>query len=143
MNNIEKIEWEPKFSVDIKEIDELQKKMFQLFNQLIEMREEKEEPKAIINMVTEINELSKLYFTTEERFLKRKKYPDHSNHAKAHRQFIKSALSLRREIASDISSLTDEVIMELRDWLIIHILTQDSLYVPFLRINKYIEESKK
>lgn len=143
MNNIEKMDWEEKFSVDIEEIDVHQKKMFELFNQLIDLKQEGGDTKECVNMISVINEYSKLYFSTEEKYLRRKGYPDFSAHSKAHRQFTKSSISLRREISEDINNLTDDVINGLRDWLINHIVTFDSLYIPFLRINKYIEESKQ
>jgi hemerythrin len=143
MSEIEKMEWDPKYSVDIEEIDACQKKMFDLFNRLIDIKREEIETKVCINMISEISEHSKLYFSTEERYMKRKGYPDFGAHSKAHRQFIKRFISLRREISEDIANLTDDVIKELRNWMIDHLLTFDSLYIPFLRINKYIEDSKQ
>ncbi|MCM2283958.1 MAG: bacteriohemerythrin [Desulfobacula sp.] len=143
MGNIEKIDWEKKYSVDVEEIDIHQKKMFELFNQLIDMMSSKTDIKDCINVITEINEYSKLYFSTEEKFLKKKGYPDFHSHAKAHRQFAKISISLRREISENEDSLTLDVIEEMRNWLINHILTRDTLYIPFLRINQYIEDSKK
>jgi len=143
MGNIEKIDWEKKYSVDVEEIDIHQKKMFELFNQLIDMMSSKADIKDCINVITDINEYSKLYFSTEEKFLKKKGYPDFHSHAKAHRQFAKISISLRREISENEDSLTLDVIEEMRNWLINHILTRDTLYIPFLRINQYIEDSKK
>ncbi len=143
MNPIERIEWDPKYSVDIEEIDTHQKKMFELFNQLIDLKEAKKDTKECINMISEINEYSKFYFSIEERLLRRKGYPDFGSHAKAHRQFTKRSISLRREIAEDIENLSYEVIDELRNWLVDHILTFDSMYVPFLRINRFVEEAKQ
>jgi len=143
MSGIEKIEWESKYSVDIEEIDTHQKKMFELFNQLIDIKASSDDTKVYVNMISEINEYSKLYFKAEEKILKKKRYPDFEAHSKAHRQFTKSFISLRREISDDIENLSDDVIRELRNWLTNHILTFDSCYIPFLRINKYIEESKQ
>lgn len=143
MANIERIEWEKKYSVDVEEIDIHQKKMFELFNLLIDMKTSKTDIKDCINVITEINDYSKLYFSTEEKYLKKKGYPDFNSHAKAHRQFAKISISLRREISENEDSLTLDVIEEMRNWLINHILTRDTLYIPFLRINQYIEDSKK
>lgn len=143
MDDIQKIEWDPKYSVDIEEIDTHQKKMFELFNELIDMKKNKTDAKECINLVTAINDYSKTYFSTEERFLKRKGYPDFSTHLKTHRHFTKRFISLRREMAEDIGNLTYETIHELREWLIDHILECDRLYIPFLRINQYIEDRKR
>jgi hemerythrin len=143
MSNLEKIYWEKKYSVDIEEIDSHQKKMFELFNQLIDMEKTQEEIKECVNMISVINEYSKLYFSTEEKYLRKNGYPDLVSHTKLHRQFTKHSISLRREISDDIANLTDDVIEGLRNWMMTHILESDSLYIPFLRINKYIKESKR
>ena len=94
-------------------------------------------------MIAKINEQSRLYFSTEERILKKNRYPDFGDHSRSHRQFIKSFINLRREISDDVENLSYDVINELRSWIINHILTFDSLYIPFLRINRYVHESKQ
>ena len=134
-----RVEWDPKYSVDIEELDTHQKKMFELFNDLIELRQKKKDVKAITNLISDINDYGKAFFAQEEKMLKSRKYPDFESHSKAHRQFIKSAISMRREIADEAGNLTVENIAELRDWLVEHIETHDSLYVPFLRIHEYID----
>ncbi len=141
MADIKKIDWEEKYSVCVEEIDAHQKKMFELFNQLIDMKKAAEDVKDCVNLITEINEYSKLYFSTEEKYLKKKGYPDCNTHARAHRQFAKISIGLRREISENEAILSDEMIEELRNWLIRHILTADAMYIPFLRINQYIEEA--
>lgn len=138
-----KIEWDPGFSVDIEEIDVHQKKMFDLFNELIDLKQKKADPKVIANLVSDINDYGKLYFTTEEKILKERQYPDRDAHARGHRRFIRNAISLRREIVEDVDNLTLDSILSLRDWLIEHIQTSDVLYVPFLRIHRYIEDTSR
>lgn len=142
MKQIKKMDWKPEYSVDIEEIDAFQKKLFDMLNELIDMKGQKLESKEYINMIARINEHSRLYFNTEERLLKKNKYPDIGSHVKAHRQFIKSFISLRREISDDPENLSSDVIHELRSWLINHIETFDSLYIPFLRINRHIDQHK-
>ena len=67
--------------------------------------------------------------------------PDYESHVKEHRQFVKSTISLRREVAETIDNLTYDIIHELREWLINHIKVSDSLFVPFLRVKKYVKEN--
>lgn len=143
MSEEKMMDWDPKFSVDIEEIDVHQQKMFVLFNQLIELKENKKDAKECINLISEINDEAKLYFSTEEKILRLNKYPDFQTHSKAHREFTKRSISLRREISEDINNLTIDVIVELRQWLIDHIQSFDSLYIPFIRITDYIKNSKK
>lgn len=142
MGKLEKMEWEPRFSVDIEQIDTHQQKMFELFNELIEMKNSKADPKDFINQISAINDYSKMYFSTEERMMKQKKYPDAAIHSKEHRQFTKRFITIRREVAEDIENLTEDIIDELRQWLITHILVTDVRYIPFLRISRFIEEAR-
>ncbi|MCG8529183.1 MAG: hemerythrin family protein, partial [Desulfovibrionales bacterium] len=122
---------------------EHQKKMFEVFNTLIEMKQKKTDAKTITNAISDINDYGKVFFAAEEKLLRRRKYPDFDTHSKAHRQFIKSAISLRREVVEDVANLSLEAVVALRDWLVEHIATSDSLYVPFLRIHQYVDNAKR
>ncbi|NWH04568.1 bacteriohemerythrin [Desulfobacter latus] len=133
------IEWDEKYSVDVPELDEYRRQLMDMFNSLIEIRANKGDEKDVTNLVTEINEFSKIFFSKEEKVLGQKGYPDLDIHSKAHRQFIKKAIGLRREIAENVDHLAIEDIVELRDWLIRHFEIRDTLFIPFLRIHKYVD----
>ncbi|MEA1967855.1 MAG: bacteriohemerythrin [Thermodesulfobacteriota bacterium] len=143
IEKIEKIEWDEKLSVDIDDIDELQKKMFALFNVLIDLKANDAGAKECSSMVAEINEYSRYYFSQEEAYLKKCGYPEVDAHAKEHRRFIKITIGLRREVAEDKDNLSYEIIKIMRDWLVEHIINCDLLYVPFLRTSRFIKECKK
>ncbi|HBT89933.1 bacteriohemerythrin [Desulfobacter sp.] len=138
MTNI--IEWDKKYSVDVPELDECQKQLMDMFNTLIEMKTSKADAKDVANLITEINDFSKIFFSKEEKLLGSKGYPDLDTHSKAHRRFIKKALGLRREIAEDVDHLAIEDIVELRNWLITHFEFTDIMFIPFLRLHRYVDE---
>jgi len=140
---MKKIEWNEKLSVDIPEIDELQKKMFALINALIDLMEGNAEGKECANMISEISEYSKYYFSIEEEYLKKNKYPEFADHSKMHRKFEAFVMSLRRLVADDKNNLTEEIITDLRSLLIDHIETLDLKFVPFLRTNNFISKYSK
>jgi hemerythrin len=94
----------------------------------------------VANLITEINDFSKIFFSKEEKLLGSKGYPDLDTHSKAHRRFIKKALGLRREIAEDVDHLAIEDIVELRNWLITHFEFTDIMFIPFLRLHRYVDE---
>ena len=117
--------------------------MFELFNELIDIKTSGAESKEYIDAVNAINENARQFFSTEEKYLKKKAYPDLSAQMKAHRRFLKSSMGLRREMAEDESALNSDSIEKLRDRLINHILNEDSLYVPFMNLSQYIEECRR
>ena len=143
MEKIEAFEWNEELSVDIPEIDELQKKMFALLNVLIDLKDKNKDGKECSNMVAELNEYSRYFFSKEEEYLRKCGYPEIEYHSKEHRKFIKNTVSLRRQVTEDKDNLSYEVIQQMRDWLVEHIQTSDLLYVPFLRTTNYIKECKK
>ena len=52
---VEKIQWDEKYSVDVPELDEYQKELFEKFNALIEIRSSKKmDAKAATNMISDI-----------------------------------------------------------------------------------------
>ncbi len=140
IEKIQKIEWDSGFSVDIKELDDLQQKMFALLNALIDLKDNNAETKNCTNMIAEIHDYSKYFFSREEDYMKKNGYPELNTHAREHRQFIKMTINFRRQVADDRDNLTDALIKTMRDWLVDHILTCDLLYVPFLRTNRFIKE---
>ena len=141
MEKMERFEWTEDLGVDIREIDDLQKKMFALFNALLDLKQNDAEAKECANMISEINEYAKYYFQREEEILRENKYPELELHSGEHQVFTKHTISMRRVVSEDKDNLTYENIRELRDWLTDHIKEHDLLYVPFLRINRFIEET--
>ncbi len=137
------IDWDPKFGVEVEEVDNYQKSLFDQFNELIDLKQKKTDPKIIANMISEINDAGKLFFSSEEKLLKKRKYPDFDAHVRQHRHFIKTSINMRREIAEDVENLTLEAIVDLRDWMVEHIETSDCEYKPFLRIHQYIDDVTK
>jgi len=139
-----KIEWDESLSVDILEIDELQKRVFAILNGLINRQEQDEEviAKDSSGMVVELTEYSRYYFSKEEEYLRKSGYPDIDCHSKEHRQFIKHTINLRRQVAEDKKNLSYETVSFLRDWLVNHISHSDQMYVPFIRVNSYVEDCR-
>ena len=140
---MKKLEWTSDLSVDIQEIDDLQQKMFALLNVLIDIKGDNANAKDRSVNVAELTEYGRYYFGKEEELLKKAGYPEVEEHAKEHRRFIKTTVSLRRQVAEDKENLTYAVIRELRDWLIVHISTFDARYVPFLRTVNYLDACRK
>ncbi len=140
---MKKIEWGKELSVDIPEIDELQKKMFALINALIDLMEKDAEGKECSNMISEISEYSKYFFSIEEEYLSKSNYPELKNHSKRHRKFETFVMDIRRLVVDDKSNLDTEMINNLSGLLINHIKVYDLKYIPFLRTNSFIDKYNK
>lgn len=136
------LQWNKKYSLDDTAIDQQQKKMFDLFNELLSACEDKAE-KNIPNTVNSLNDHVKLFFSTEEKILKSNGYPDYETHVKRHRKFIRAVVELRRKISDTPENLESKDVQGLRELFITHIEATVRECLPFLRIQAYINEQKK
>ncbi len=140
---IKPLQWNPKYSLNDTFLDGQQKKMFDLFNELLSSSCDGKAEKNIPVTVNSLNDQAKLFFSTEEKILKANGYPDYETHVKRHRKFIRVAIELRRRIADNPDSLEPEDVQRLRELFITHIEAAVQKCLPFLRIQAYINEQKK
>ncbi len=140
---IDPLQWNDTYSLSNTTIDEQQKKMFDLFNELLSLACDAKGKKHIPATVNALNDQAKLFFSTEEKILRTNGYPDCHTHVKRHRGFIRAAIELRRKIADTPDALEPEDVQKLRELFISHIESTIRLCLPFLRIQAYIREQKK
>ncbi len=138
------LQWTKKYSLGDAAMDEEQKKMFDLFNEILAEIENTESEKNLPMMINGLNDQSKQFFQAEEKLLKFNECPDYELHAKGQRKFTRTVIELRRKIA-DTETPEDigiENVLHLRQILIDHITTIHKIFSPFLRIQAYIRNQK-
>ncbi len=135
-------EWNPKFSVNIGEIDEQHKELIGLINRLSGVMQPssqdmlKSAMKELIIQASVINELvdySRYHFSTEEGYMGKFGYPDYERHRKEHELFIGEVATFKNDFDNGKVVLSMKILQFLRKWLADHILGTDKEYGPFLR----------
>ena len=75
------VEWEDKYSVGIKKIDNQHKKLIEIINRLYYSRGNR--PHTVLGKtIQELIEYTKTHFTDEERLMRENGYPDYQAHKK-------------------------------------------------------------
>ena len=125
--------WESRFSVSIKEIDEQHKKLFEIINSLHDAMKAGKGKDALGKVLSELVNYTVYHFGTEEKMFQKYGYPETALHKKEHADLTKQATELKAKFEKDGGIITIEVMNFLRDWLNNHILKIDMKYIPFLK----------
>lgn len=127
----QKIDWDEKFSVNVKELDDQHKRLILYINELIDSL--RLSPDSIkIKQIKEKLLVSEIeHFATEEKYFIKFDYPATSQHTAAHKQFISDSDKLRGLYESDPEKHATELIYFLEEWWLNHIMVMDHEYVDY------------
>ncbi len=135
-------QWDPRFSVNIAEIDQQHKKLIGLINRLNEVMQPssqdmlKSAMEELITQASVINEMvdySQYHFSTEEGYMRKYRYPDYEKHKKEHEFFIHEVRIFKNDFDNGKVVLSIKIMQFLKKWLGNHIRGTDKEYEPFFR----------
>ena len=127
------IEWDARFSVGIKEIDDQHKKLFSIINTVFDGIAEANDTEMLKRAFDRILEYTRFHFETEEGYFDKYRYPDAEEHKAQHRALLEQTLELKSQYTEGAPGVTLELIDFLTRWLQQHILLHDKHYAPFLQ----------
>lgn len=126
------LNWTPIYSVNVKELDDQHKVIFDVVNKVHSIPEKKLNKDEAMKIIEDLIKYGNIHLATEEKYFEEFNYPDAKLHISEHRKYIKQMLDFKEEIevlAND--DLYDKVSMFLRDWWINHIQHVDQNYSVF------------
>ena len=129
------IQWEEKYSVGVKEIDEQHKRFIDILNSLYaavyasETREKLEE--ILVNLIKYKNN----HFETEEKYFDLYDYENSDEHKKEHQEITKRINEFYKQFKEKRADITLELMDFLENWLVDHVDQQDQKYVECFRKN--------
>jgi len=137
------LEWDPRFSVKIAEIDQQHKNLIGFINRLYEAMKPSSSQDALETAIQELStqaiiidemvKYSSYHFSTEEKYMLQYRYPDYEKHKKEHEYFINKVRILKSDFDNGKVILSSQIMQFLKEWLSTHILGTDKKYGPFLQ----------
>lgn len=127
------LEWTPKLSVGIVEIDNQHKHLIELLNLLSNALKTGQGRQIQGDMLRALADYAILHFRTEETYMEQVRFPGLEEHRKEHQDFITKVLEFNEEFHAGNVFLTIEMMKFLREWVEHHIATTDQDYAPYLR----------
>lgn len=126
------LEWSDKYSVNIKEMDEQHKKLFNMVNELHDAMKGGRGKEALGGIFAGLIQYVGTHFAAEERLMNAHAYTGYIAHKAEHDKLTKKALELQKSFQEGTPVVTMEVMNFLKDWLQNHILGTDKKYSQFL-----------
>ncbi len=127
------LDWDEKYSLNVKEIDDEHKKLFSLFNNLQDGITTGKSNEELEKALSELIDYTILHFTTEEKLMQQFSYIGFVEHKRVHDDLIADAMELQEKFSQGRIALSEEVSVFLSGWLTDHILDMDKKYAPLFK----------
>lgn len=124
--------WRDEFSVNIVEIDNQHKKLFDYINQIHDAMKNKKTNSELGKILDKLTKYTIEHFKTEEKYFDQYNYPKSQVHKVEHQVFIDKVEGFKDDFQKGKLLLSLEIINFLKDWLVNHIKGTDNQYSAYL-----------
>jgi len=126
------LEWKDSYNIDVKEIDNQHRGLFDLISKLFTSRLYEPDGKYFLLTLDKFVEYAQVHFATEERYMQEAQYPKFAEHKREHELFIAQASKLEQDVENKEPDIENKTLDFLKDWYLDHILGTDrELEEPF------------
>lgn len=123
--------WSDEYCVNVKEIDEQHKKLFDLLNRLNTALIEGRDKEVVYDVIKNLAGYTIYHFSTEEKYMLGFNFPGYRDHKSEHEMFIQRVLDFQEKYELGIATLSIEVMAFLSGWVAGHIEGTDRQFGPF------------
>lgn len=132
MEGFKKIDWLSKLEVGNVKIDDEHKKLISIYNEMIDILEDRNSNREIVGILTELTNYSLEHFKHEEEWMRKINYPEFDLHQREHKDFIYKIAMFNLGFNSKNEKMVLEVCTFLRGWIINHLVVTDKKIKVFL-----------
>jgi hemerythrin-like metal-binding protein len=130
MKELSRMQWEPKYGVNVEEMDDQHRKLFDILNRLVDVFESGTDDLLLV-----INDLSKYlsyHFHQELMVMKNANYPLFRSHSQEHQKFTEQVHEFLKSYKDGNKYLASDMISFLSSWVRDHTLKVDKQYGDYL-----------
>lgn len=128
------VEWEDKYSVGVKKIDEEHKKLIGIINKAAATNKFKK-IRGVLAVLDEMINYAGYHFLTEETHMINFSFPEYLFHRNEHIGFTEKVIDFQNRVVSGDSQVANEALEFLKQWLVNHIQETDSRYTDWFNRN--------
>lgn len=118
--------------VNIAEVDDQHRKLFDILNRLHEAVVAGKEQGELFAILDELIEYTVYHFQTEERLFLEHEFPGYEEHKAVHDGLTATAVKLQEKLRDGSATLSFELLDFLHNWLMEHTLGLDQEMGPYL-----------
>ncbi len=126
-------DWEDRYSVGIREIDDQHKQLVALLNELYEAMHAGRGKDALGRVLTGLADYTRFHFAAEELLMRTHHYPDYPIHREKHRKMAAKVAELAEAFADGTLFSPVQISNFLKGWLQRHIMGTDRQLGAYLR----------
>lgn len=123
------LEWKEEYSVQVKEIDDQHKQLLKVISELNDAISSMQTGEKMESILDRLIEYADIHFRTEEKYFDKFHYEGAEEHKKEHRKFTEKMKKIRKNLKDNEMKYSFELIDFLEDWLLQHLMNEDSKYV--------------
>lgn len=128
---VERIIWNPKFSVHVELVDAQHRELFAIMNRVVDLYESGSTD--LLPVLQDLVQYSMDHFHAENMIMLKGAYPGVVNHCKEHAQFLEKVQSFLNDYLKQDDQLTRRMLTYIRDWLLSHTQKTDMKYADFFK----------
>ena len=125
--------WSDKYSVDIPEMDKKKKKLFEILQEHFDAISQNKGNEALIKIFEHLHNYTIEHFSAEEKYMIEYNYPEYDIQKKEHKFFIDKIKSFKEDWINNKKTLSIDVSIFLKEWLLKHILVEDKKYSTYFK----------
>jgi hemerythrin-like metal-binding protein len=122
------LSWKVEYSVNDVLLDNHHQKLFDLLNKVYENVMNSLEVDYVLPVIYELEKHTGLHFSTEEHYMREMAFPEIDAHIAKHREFTKTIETMKTHYHGNNLEVAQELIIVLGDWLLHHVLKEDTKY---------------
>jgi hemerythrin len=122
-------DWKETYSVEIKELDDQHKKLFEIINRLYDEMRQSQAMDKIEPILKELSDYAAYHFKTEEDYFIKFKYEDLENHIREHLAYKQKINDYLIQAAENNRSVPFTLLDFLSTWWVNHIIGTDHHYI--------------
>ncbi len=125
------IPWNDSFTVNVKVFDDQHKQLVGLINKLHRAMKTRRAGQAIVEILSQLVDYTKVHFKAEEDAMRKHGYPDLADQEEKHKQLVARVAETQAKVSTGDAMVSVDVMDFLKDWLVTHIQGSDKEYGPF------------
>ena len=126
--DFKKIEWSNNLSIGNTNIDDDHKKLFEIYNNLIDLIELNKSRKEFAEILSKMTDYALKHFKKEEIYMHEFSYPKLAEHQKYHRDYKYKVAMYNVDLLGTNPPRPEEIINFLKKWWLNHIMNSDVEY---------------
>ncbi len=130
--------WSDKYSVGITEMDIQHKKLLEILNKHFEAISQNKGDEVLIKIFADLHNYANEHFSAEENYMQEYNYPEYEIQKREHTFFINKIKSFQEDLVSKKHTLSIDVSIFLKEWLLKHISIEDKKYSEYFSKNGII-----